>query len=150
MGNQFRAVAFNVDGASLHSLQEGLPEWEIELIIGATSDSLNQDWNPEITDLAVIGGHGSVAETVALCRGLRSQAGRAHTPLLVLVLPDQDNLVTAVLGAGADSCLVLPVHPKQLASMWDRVRQGNRPGHHTLNLDPAQQQDYLQDEGGQG
>jgi hypothetical protein len=30
------------------------------------------------------------------------------------------------------------------------VRQGNQPGRHTLNLDPAQREDHWRDDGGQG
>ena len=63
--------------------------------------------------------------------------------------PAQETLVTAALGAGADSCLVLPVHAKDLASMVARVRAGNRPGRHTLGLDKAQREDPWQDVGGE-
>ena len=56
---------------------------------------------------------------------LRSQVGRAYTPLLVLVTPEQQTLVTAALAAGADGCLVLPVHAKELASGAIRVKNLN-------------------------
>ena len=42
------------------------------------------------------------------------------------------------LDASADSCLVLPVHPKELVAMVSRALAGNRPGHHTLGLDRPQ------------
>src|SRR5258707_15098417 len=108
MPERLRAVAFDLDPASLVSLREALPEWEIDLASKSTTTPFTLDWNPEAADLVVIAVGDLVAETLGLCRGLRSQAGRAHTPLLVLVPPAQDALVKAVLGAGADSCLVLP------------------------------------------
>jgi DNA-binding NarL/FixJ family response regulator len=41
----------------------------------------------------------------------------------------QEALVRAALDAGANSCLVLPVHPKDLTSVVARARAGNRlPG----------------------
>ena len=55
----------------------------------------------------------------------------------------------AALDAGADGCLVLPVHPKQLVRLVARVRAGPRPGRHTLSLDPAPQADPWRDEGGE-
>ncbi len=116
---------------------------------GATTGSLTRDWNPAAVDLLVIGARDQVAETLGLCRGLRSQAGRAHTPLLVLMRPAQEALVRAVLDAGAHSCLVLPVHAKDLVSMVTRVRMGNQPGRHTLGLDRAQCEDQWRDNGGE-
>jgi DNA-binding response OmpR family regulator len=74
----------------------------------------------------VVAARARVAETLGLCRGLRSQAGRAQTPLLVLVPPALEALVWAALDNGADSCLVLPVNAKDLVSMVARVRGGNR------------------------
>jgi DNA-binding response OmpR family regulator len=150
MPHRLRAVAYDLDAASLVSLRKALPDWEIDLASKSTSASLTLDWNPETADLVVIATGNRVAETLGLCRGLRSQVGRAHTPLLVLVAPAQDALVKAVLEAGADSCLALPVHAKEVASMLARARQGDQPGRHTLNLDQAQSEDSWRDEGGQG
>ena len=82
-------------------------------------------------------------------QNFRSQAGRAQTPLLVLVPPAQEPLVKAVLEAGANSCLVLPVHAKDLASTLARALAGNRPGRHTLGLDRAQREDRWRDDGGE-
>ena len=48
-----RAVAFDVDPDSLFSLRQAFPEWEIEVIHGATAGSLTKDWNPEAVDLMV-------------------------------------------------------------------------------------------------
>jgi hypothetical protein len=62
----------------------------------------------------------------------------------------QESLVRAALEAGADSCLVLPVDAKEVASMLARRRQGTQPGRHTLNLDQAQREDRWRDDGGQG
>jgi DNA-binding response OmpR family regulator len=149
MPHRSKAVAFDVDPDSLVSLRQALPGWEIEALEGATTASLTRDWNPKAADLLVVGARDRVSETLGLCRGLRSQSGRAHTPLLVLVAPAQQALVRAALGAGADSCLVLPVHPKDLVSTVARARAGNRPGRHTLGLDQAQREDPWRDAGGE-
>jgi DNA-binding NarL/FixJ family response regulator len=84
-----------------------------------------------------------------LCRGLRSQAGRAHTPLLVLVSTAHDALVGEALDAGAHSCLVVPVHPKDLVRAVARARAGARPGRHTLGLDRDRGKDLWRDDGGE-
>ncbi len=174
MPSRLRAVAFDLDAASLISLREALPEWEIEVIKGATAASLPHDWNPGAADLLIVKAREEVAETLGLCRFLayctsysrdsgqeaattlgvrkssQNQARRADAPLLVLVPPGQESLVKAALAAGAASCLVLPVHAKEVASMLARARQGNQPGRHTLNLDRAQCEDRWRDDGGQG
>jgi DNA-binding response OmpR family regulator len=150
MSHRLRAVAFDLDAASLVSLREALPEWEIDLASKSTTTPLTLDWNPGAADLVVIATGDRVAETLGLCRGFRTQAGPLHPPLLVLVPPAQDALVKAVLEAGADSCLVLPIHAKDVVSMLTRSREGNRPGRHTLNLDHAQAEDHWRDDGGQG
>ncbi len=150
MTRSYKAVALNVDGASLGSLREGLPGWDIELITGASTQSLRHDWNPGTVDLVVIAAGDLWTDTLGLCRELRSQVGRAHTPLLVLVAPAHDSLVKAALEAGADSCLLLPVHAKEIVSALKHLWQGNQPGRHTLNLDQARFADAWRDEGGQG
>jgi PleD family two-component response regulator len=119
------------------------------VIHGATAGSLTRDWNPEAVGLMVIGACDQVTKALGLCRGLRGQAGRAHTPLLVLVRPAQEPLVRAALAAGAHSCLVLPVHAKDLIGMVTRARVGNQPGRHTLGLDRAQREDQWRDDGGE-
>jgi DNA-binding NarL/FixJ family response regulator len=174
MPHQLKAVAFDLDAASLISLREALPEWQIEVVNGATAASLHPHWDPAAADLLVVMARAEVAETLGLCRflvfrgvfstdpreevaktsGLRrsrpDQARQADARVLVLVPAGQEPLVRAALEAGADSCLVLPVHAKEMANMLARVRQGNRPGHHTLNLDRAQCEDRWRDDGGQG
>lgn len=174
MPRRLTAVAFDLDAASLLSLREALPEWEIRVVNGATAASLPSDWNPGVADLLVVKACDEVAETLGLCRFLvtcsvfstdsreqeaepsrlsgsrQNQAPRPDAPLLVLVPPEQDALVTAALEAGAASCLILPVHAKQVAAMLAHVRQGNQPGRHTLNLEPAQSEDRWRDDGGQG
>jgi peptidylprolyl isomerase len=171
---QARAVAFDVDAASLASLREALPGWEIDRINGATAASLAHAWHPGAADLLVVGIRDNAAITLGLCRflafctpfstdsrqeetealgprpGPRNPARRADAPLLVLVLPGQQSLVGAALDAGAQSCLVLPIHPKEVASMVAHARAGNQPGRHTLNLDQAQTEDRWRDDGGQG
>jgi DNA-binding response OmpR family regulator len=149
MAERPKAIAFDVDPDSLASLREAFPGWDIEATRGATVGSLDRDWDPGSADLLVVGDRAEVTETLGLCRGLRSQAGRADTPLLVLVPPAREALVRAALGAGAHGCLVLPVHAKDLVSMVARARAGNRPGRHTLDLDQPQRDDPWQDEGGE-
>ncbi|HMC66932.1 MAG TPA: hypothetical protein VKI65_18490 [Gemmataceae bacterium] len=174
MPSRLRAIAFDLDAASLSSLREALPEWKIEVVNGATAASLTRDWNPGAADLLVVKALEDVAETLKLCRFLVSrgivstaageevaktqgqptdrqdQARRAGAPLLVLVPSKHGPFVKAALAAGADSCLVLPAHAKEMATMLARVRQGNQPGRHTLNLDRAQSEDSWRDDGGQG
>jgi DNA-binding response OmpR family regulator len=150
MPDQLKAITFDVDETSLGSIREGLPGWEVEEANSTSRHPLHRDWNPGGADLLVVGTRDAVGETLGLCRCLRSQAGRAHTPLLVLVPAAQDELVKEVLDAGADKCLVLPVHAKQVASMWAHVGTSHRPGSHSLNLDPACREDPWRDEGGQG
>jgi DNA-binding response OmpR family regulator len=144
-----KVLAFDVDPASLRSLRDAFPDWRVEAMHGTTTASLERDWDPGAASLLVVGAREDLADTLALCRGLRGQAGRARTPLLVLVRSAQELLVRAALDASADSCLVLPVHVKELVSMVSRVRAGNRPGHHTLALDRPQREDMWQDEGGE-
>jgi DNA-binding response OmpR family regulator len=149
MTERRKAIAFDVDAESLASLREALTGWEIEVTWGATTDSLDRDWAPAGADLLVVGARDEVAETLGLCRTLRSQAGRAHTPLLVLVPPGQQMLIGAALEAGARRCLLLPIHPKEVTSLLARARAGNRPGRHTLGLDQPQAEDPWQEDGGE-
>jgi DNA-binding response OmpR family regulator len=149
MTDRPKVVALNVDPDSLTALREAFPGWDIEATEGATVGSLDRDWRPAAADLLVVGDHAEVARTLGLCRGLRSQAGRADTPLLVLVPPAREAVVRAALGAGANSCLVLPVHPKELVSMVARAHAANQPGRHTLDLDRPQGEDPWRDEGGE-
>jgi DNA-binding response OmpR family regulator len=149
MPDRPKAIAFDVDPESLASLRQAFAEWEIEVKNGATTDSLVSDRSPKAAELLVLGARDHAVETLGLCRTLRSQAGRAQTPLLVLVRPAQDALVRAALAAGASGCLVLPAHAKELVSMVDRVRAGNRPGRHTLGLHHAQSEDQWRDHGGE-
>ena len=150
MSSRPKAMAFDVDSDSLVSLRQAFPGWDVEALNGATTDSLARDWNPAAVDLLVLGVRDQVERTLGLCRGPRSQAGRAHILLVVLVPPEQEALVRAALEAGAHSCLVLPVHAKELANTVARARAGNRPGRHTLDLHKAQREDPWRDDGGQG
>jgi hypothetical protein len=174
MPSQFRAVAFDLDAASLTSLREAVPGWEVEAVNGAAAAALGQSWSSSSADLLVVQARGEAAATLALCRFLgycgissttsrdggedsaewrgsrQNPARRADAPLLVLVPPGQDALVSAALEAGAASCLALPVRARDVARMVVRARQGNRPGRHTLNLDQAQSEDRWRDDGGQG
>jgi hypothetical protein len=174
MPNQPRAVAFDVDTASMASLREALPGWQIHVVYGATAASLPCDWDPGAADLLVVGSRTNVTETLGLCRflafctaysgdsrqegadtagvhgGGQDQGRRGDAPLLVLVSSGQDQLAEAALAAGAHSCLVLPIHAKEVASMVVHARAGNQPGRHTSNLEGAQVEDPWRDDGGQG
>jgi hypothetical protein len=174
MADRLRAVTFDLDAASLTSLQEALPEWELEEVKGATVASLKHDWNPKGVGLLVVKARLDRAETIGLCHFLGSscvsptdaragvaetlglhrsehnQARRADTPLLLLVSHGQELLVSAALEAGANSCLVLPIQAKEVASMLAHVWEGNAPERHTLGLDRAQREDEWRDDGGQG
>jgi hypothetical protein len=168
-----RAVAFDVDAASLTSLRDALPEWEIVSVNGATSASLSGHWDPGEVDFLVVGTRDNAAETLGLCRLLSfctsysTEAQReemetlaseqspqrttavGNAPLLVLVPPGQETLVGAALEAGAYGCLMLPIHAKELTSMLAHARAGNRPGRHTLGLDRPQEGDPWQEDGGE-
>ena len=149
MSEHLKVIALDVDAGSLASLRSAFPGGEIEPVNGASTGSLTADWDPGPADLLVVGARERMEEALGLCRGLRSQAGRARTPLLVLVWPAQEPLVRAALDAGADSCLVVPVHPKDLVSVMARARTGDRPGRHTLGLQRAQREDQWRDDGGE-
>jgi hypothetical protein len=169
-----RAVAFDLDAASLLSLREALPGWEIEVVNGATAASLPRDWNPGEVNLLVVGVRANVTETLGLCRFLafctsyardsrqevaetlgphrngQNQERWAGAPLLVLVPAGQEAIVGAALEAGAHSGLMLPIHAKEVASMLVHARADNQPGRHTLNLEGTQSEDRWRDDGGQG
>jgi DNA-binding response OmpR family regulator len=149
MADRLRIVAIDVDWESLNSLREAFPQWHIEELACATADSLERDWNPRAAELLVVGLREPVVSSLRLVRALRSQLGRAHVALLATVSPGQEALVRAALDAGASACLVLPIHAKELLSMWNRARNGNQPGRHTLDLNHAQRADPWQDEGGE-
>jgi hypothetical protein len=174
MSERLKVVAFDLDEASLTSLRAALPSWEIEVLLGATGDTIPHEWNPGEVDLLVVHAGEDEATKLALCRvlmrrgvfsriagkevpvilgprgSLESQAQRAHAPLLVLVPPGKQELVNAALEAGAHSCLVLPINSKEVVSMLIRARGGNQPGRHTANREKAQGEDQWRDEGGQG
>jgi CheY-like chemotaxis protein len=172
MSNRMKAVAFDLDDASMISLREALPDWEIEVLHRATATSLAHDWNGE-ANLLILVAREEVTETLRMCRflvhgevfstdsrpeelktlevkGSRGKPARqANAPLLLLVSAGQKSQVRAALEAGANSCLILPVHAKEMASVLARVRHDNQPGRHTLNLDPAQIEDRWRDDGGE-
>jgi DNA-binding response OmpR family regulator len=143
------ALTFDVDRDSLAALRQAFPEWEIAPADGATPGSLARDFRPAGAALLVVGPRDRPAETVALCRALRTRLSQADTPLLVLVGPGEGGLTSAALDAGAHSCLTLPVRSGDLVSAVARALAGNRPGRHTLSLDRPQQEDAWQDEGGE-
>jgi len=128
MTERGRAIVFDVDEASLVSLRQAFSEWQVEVSDRATIDLLIGGHSLGVVDLLVLGVGANVAESLGLCRVLRKQPGSAHTPILMLVAPGEDSLVRAALEAGATSCLVLPVHVKELANMVTRAREANQVG----------------------
>lgn len=170
MHDPLKAIAFDLDAASLKSLRVALPGCAIEVVNGATPASLARDWHPGEVDLLVVQAHEKTAETLGLCRflissgvlapdfqetlaealELPSQAHHEKTPLLVLVRPGRASIVKSVLKTGAHSCLLLPIYAKEVASMLGHAQAGNKPGRHTLNLETAQVEDRWRDDGGQG
>jgi DNA-binding NarL/FixJ family response regulator len=180
MPNQSKAIAFDVEAESLTSLRDALPECAIEEVNGATAASLTRDWNPGTVDLMVVKARAKLKETLDLCRFLvssgvlardsleatdsqeelpktlglhrsrRNRARRPPSPLLVLVPAGRESIVKAVLKAGAQSCLMMPIDAKDVASMLVRAQEGNQPGRHTLNLEKAQTEDRWRDDGGEG
>jgi hypothetical protein len=169
-----KAVAFDVDATSLISVREALPRWQIETVNEATASSLARAWNPGAVDLLVVGVRGKETDTLGLCRFLafctsysedarqerlepwgpdgsrRRPAHQTDAPLLVLVSPGQQSLVTAALEAGAHTCLVRPIHAKEVNRMLAHARAGNQPGRHTLHLEGAQCDNPWRDDGGEG
>jgi len=169
-----RAVAFDVDAISLASLREALPEWDIEIVNGATASSITRLWNPAEVDLLIVGVRGKGTDTLDLCRFLAfctshsdnsrqepveslgrgdSEPGaavRTDAPLFVLVSPGEETFIEAALEAGAHGCFVRPIHFKEVISMLARTRAGNQPGRHTLDLERAQHENPWRDHGGEG
>jgi hypothetical protein len=174
MPERSRAIAFDVDTISSTSLRQALPGWQIDAVYGATVASLPWDWAPGPVDLLIVGVREDVAETWGLCRFLEQYtstvresqpvaaettelpknlvdvARRTKVPLLLLLPSGQGVLVEAGLKAGAHSCLMLPIHAKEVASMFVHAHAGNQPGRHTASLEGAQTEDRWRDEGGQG
>ncbi len=166
-----RIVAFDVDPISLAALEEGLPGWEVVTMDGNTLASTMNGWNPGAANLMVIGCHADITKTLSLCRflayctsysadfrngpqpekaGLQHSATRSDASILVLMSQEQGQFVQAVLRAGAHTCLMLPIHSKDVAKMAASSASGNQPGRHTLNLERAQTEDPWRDEGGEG
>lgn len=144
MPNRPKVFVLNLDSASLVSLVEALPAWEVAVLAGATAASLAPSWDPGAADLLVLQAGEDVAETLGLCRflvfcsalstdfrrkaaqtlrchGSRQSRARADAPLLVLVPLGQKPLVKAALKAGAAECLVLPVQAEDVASAVTRA-----------------------------
>jgi peptidylprolyl isomerase len=169
-----RVIAFDPDLSSLASLREALPGWQIDVISGATADSLPCDWEPGAADLLVIRVLDDRAEALNLCRFLAVFAPpsdgsghetvapfgqdtnhggrvlRVNIPLLILMPSEQRAFVRAALEAGALGCLMLPVKAAQVIDLLEHARTGNRQGAHTLDLDQADREERWQDDGGPG
>src|SRR5207247_9921685 len=70
MPHRSKAITFDLDPASLTSLQEAMPEWKIEPVNGATAGSLTHNWNHGAAALLVVEAGEYVAETLSPCRFL--------------------------------------------------------------------------------
>jgi hypothetical protein len=169
-----KAIAFDLDAASLMSLEEALPAWKIEEVNGISTAAVSRNWNPGAADLLVVNARTKVAETLGLCRFLVHSRGysadfrgldaeqlrsddRRHTqtlrlssPLLVLIHPGQYVLMGAALEAGADICLVLPIHSWDVLGALAKARGGKQTGWHTLSLGLSQREDSWRANGAQG
>jgi peptidylprolyl isomerase len=132
-----RAVAFDVDAASLAGLREALPGWEIDCVNGASAASLAPAWDPGPRTSWSWAPGLKATDTVGLCRflayctsysgdsrqerpegpgpggSLRNQPRRVDAPLLVLVPPGQETLVGAVLEAGPTVASSCPSSPRK-------------------------------------
>ena len=180
MTNGLTVVAFDLDHASLASLREVLPGWQVDIVNGATASTLAAEWDPGVADLMVVQYHENGEDTLGVCRFLafcasyskefhqandfrqaeegalvtqrssRNQEERADASLLVLVPRGRETFIERALDAGAHSCLLLPMRVEDVATMVAHVLAGNQPGRHTLNLETAQIEDRWRDEGGQG
>jgi AmiR/NasT family two-component response regulator len=100
--------------------------------------------------LVVTDSQEEMPKTLGLNRRRRNVARRPHSPLLVLFRPSRKRILRDMLKAGAHSCLMLPINPKDVASMLVHAQEGNQPGRHTLDLEQAQTEDRWRDDGGQG
>jgi peptidylprolyl isomerase len=168
-----QVTAFDVDAESLFHLQKAFPHWHIKRFDDTAMSSLVRNWQPGSADLLVVGVGKSVTEALGLCRFLSfcttysedsrqeftnaeretetgEGAARQDAPVLVLVPEGEESLVGAALEAGAHSCLMLPIHYKEVRRMLLRSREENQPGRHTLNLQHPQKEDRWRDEGGEG
>ncbi len=156
-----RVVAFDVDAASLASLRDALPEWEIESVNEATAASLSGHWDPSGADLLVVGPSDNAAETLGLCRLLSfctsyspdarregieisvpEQSPQRSTvrnaPLFVLVPAGQKTFADVALRAGACGCLMLPIRAEDVTRMLTHASADNQPGRHRLELSRPQ------------
>jgi DNA-binding response OmpR family regulator len=150
MRMELQAVAYELDCESLSCLRDALPGWQIQVVRGAVPRPTEKDWIPGEAGLVVLGTNVPLSETLGICRALRSRVGWGTVPLLALVPPQQAARVRTMLEAGADSCLVLPVHPKEIKKMVSDTGRGTHPGQHTLNLHQPCRTDENRDEGGEG
>lgn len=167
-----RAIAFDVDAASLASLREVLPGWEIDTLNGAAPASLDPNWDPGAADLRIVSARGNA--TVALdlsgvlsfCTRYATEARdeRGETlgprdplqrflpdgPILILVPRVQESIAGAASEAEARGCLVLPLYVKDVASMLAHAWTANQPSRPMRNVDWAPSEDHRHDEGGPG
>jgi hypothetical protein len=131
MPNQSKAIAFDVDRASLISLRKALPHGSvIEVITGATAASLARDWNPGTVDLLVVKARKKVAETLELCRFLVSCGVLAKN---ALVATDSQEETPKTLGLyrrrhnparRPHSPLLVLVPPSRKSMVTDVLRAG--------------------------
>ena len=80
-----------------------------------------------------------ISGTMASREGLPRLAPGGEAPLLVLVSPEQQTLEAPALEEGARSCLILPIHPKEVTCTLAHARAGNHPSRHALDLDQTEE-----------
>ena len=83
MSDQPRVFAFDLDWESLASLRAAFPDWRIDEVTGATTASLEKDWNPATATLRPLPARTSTT-TVALISSTPSPSrsaviGRSHS-----------------------------------------------------------------------
>lgn len=144
----FTMMAYNLDSATVLSLQMALPNWRIQVVPKATLASIGQVGNIPSANLLVLGDRRNAKATLGLCRGLRSIAGRTGPPLLVLLSTKQSDMVERVLEAGANKCLILPFRPAEVEAM---VTHGSPPPDRLpAEVERIERENRWQDDGGQG
>jgi peptidylprolyl isomerase len=167
-----RVIVFDPDAPSLAALYDALVGWRVDVVYGATADTLPCDWDPGDARLLIVGVSANMTDTLDLCRFLafcaalpqgsgsataqaadgdgRGVVRRDGVPLVVLMPHHAGTMVSAALEAGADGCLMLPLRAEDVRAVVGHGRTDTRQGRHTLNLDRAEREDRWSDEGGQG
>lgn len=156
VGSTSQAIAFDLDAVSSGCIRDTLPDWKFSEMKGATAASLAQKWNPGLASLLVLGARHNIVETLSLCRFLafcrtcsrdfnrEVEARYPRSPILVLLFPGQELLVEALMRAGADKCLTLPIHSggvidTLIGTEEGGVSEGNKVTSQPMPIEEARQ-----------